>query len=45
MQSPARIVEIATAYRQSATLIASIELRIPKFIGQNQDGCRTRETS
>ncbi len=33
MQNPARIVEIATAYWQSATLMAAIQLKIPTHIG------------
>ena len=33
MHSPAKIVEIATAYWQSATLMAAIQLRIPSLIG------------
>jgi predicted O-methyltransferase YrrM len=36
MQNPARIVEIATAYWQSATLMAAIQLRIPTHIGTQQ---------
>jgi predicted O-methyltransferase YrrM len=35
MQNPARIVEISTAYWQSATLMAAIQLRIPTLIGSN----------
>ena len=36
MQNPARIVEISTAYWQSATLMAAVQLRIPTLIGTDR---------
>ncbi|MGB0646397.1 MAG: methyltransferase [Bradymonadia bacterium] len=40
MQNPARIVEISTAYWQSATLMAAIQLRIPSLIGEGSLSAR-----
>ena len=44
MQNPARIVEISTAYWQSATLMAAIQLRIPSLIGESALSARQLAT-
>ncbi len=45
MQNPARIVEISTAYWQSATLMAAIQLRIPTLIGSERVSAQSLASS